>query len=350
VISLQIQGEERRAVEFDPDKPELLLLNQLLLPDKISFIRIRDYAEAADAITRMVVRGAPAIGATGAYALALAAHDSSAQTKEDFSRELSKVKDLLVAARPTANDLRHWVDLVFLAAIQEATVSEGRAKAIQEAVRIAEESAAECRLMGEVAHHLIEEGMGVLTHCNAGALATVDYGTALAPIRRAAEDRSFTVYIGRTGPYFQGARLTTWELAQENISHILVDDNAVFHHMATGEIALVITGCDRVAVNGDAANKIGTLGRAIAAKYYDIPFYIALPRTTFDENSPSGESIPLEERDPNEILYAWNGPRLAPEDTPVRNVSFDITPKELITGYITHQGILSAGELPTAFS
>ncbi|MFX0115587.1 MAG: S-methyl-5-thioribose-1-phosphate isomerase [Candidatus Hodarchaeota archaeon] len=347
---MQIQGKERRAVEFDPDTLEMVLLNQLLLPDKIDFIRIRNYAEAADAITRMIVRGAPAIGATGAYSLALAAHNSKAQTKEDFSKDLAKVRDLLVNARPTANDLRHWVDRVFLAATQDATVSEGRTKAIQEAVRIAEESAEECRLMGELAHHLIEENMGVLTHCNAGALATVDYGTALAPIKRAARDRSLTVYIGRTGPYFQGARLTTWELAQENIPHVLVDDNAVFHHMSTGEIALAIMGCDRVAINGDAANKIGTLGRAIAAKYYNIPFYIALPKTTFDENSPNGQSIPLEERPANEILYAWNGPRLAPDGTPVRNVSFDITPKELITGYITHQGILSAEELLAALS
>lgn len=347
---MKIEGEERRAVEFDADSLQLSLLNQLLLPDKIEFVRIPNYIAATDAITRMVVRGAPAIGATGAYGLALAAHNSTAQTKEDLLKELSTAKDLLISARPTANDLQHWVSRVFHAASQESTISAMQATAIQEAVRMAEESAEECRLMGEVAHHLIKEEMGVLTHCNAGALATVDYGTALAPMRRAAQERSFTVYIGRTGPYFQGARLTTWELAQENIPHVLVDDNGVFHHMSTGEINMVIVGCDRAAANGDAANKIGTLGRAIAAKYFDIPFYVALPRTTFDGNCANGKGIPLEERAADEILYAWNGPRLAPEGTPVRNISFDITPSELITGYITSQGILSAEKLELCLS
>jgi methylthioribose-1-phosphate isomerase len=347
---LKIEGEERRAVEFDADSLQLSLLNQLLLPDKIEFVQIPNHIAATDAITRMVVRGAPAIGATGAYGLALAAHNSAAQTKEDLLKDLSTAKDLLISARPTANDLQHWVNRVFHAVSQESSFSAMQTTAIQEAVRVAEESAEECRLMGEAAHHLIKDENGVLTHCNAGALATVDYGTALAPIRRAAQERSFTVYIGRTGPYFQGARLTTWELAQENIPHVLVDDNAVFHHMATREIDMVIVGCDRAAVNGDAANKIGTLGRAIAAKYYNIPFYVALPRTTFDARCANGKAIPIEERAADEILYAWNGPRLAPEGTPVRNMSFDITPKELITGYITSQGILSAEQLKTHLS
>ncbi|MFQ5978317.1 MAG: S-methyl-5-thioribose-1-phosphate isomerase [Candidatus Heimdallarchaeota archaeon] len=346
---MKIQGEERRAVEFYPDTLQLSLINQLLLPHEIEFMQIQSYIEAADAITRMVVRGAPAIGATGAYALALAAHESRAQTKEELLKDLSISRDLLVAARPTANDLRHWIDHVLESARQEPTPSAIRSTATQEAVRIAEASAEECRLIGEAAYHLIKGDTGVLTHCNAGALATVDHGTALAPIRRAAQDQQFTVYIGRTGPHFQGARLTTWELAQENIHHVLVDDNAVFHHMATGEISLVIVGCDRVALNGDVANKIGTLGRAIAAKHFDLPFYVALPRTTFDKNCPNGSAIPLEEREADEILYTWNGPRLAPKGTPVRNFSFDITPTQLITGYITSQGIFSAHELKAVF-
>jgi len=350
VIEVKIQGKERRTVEFDPDKLELFLLNQLLLPDRIEFVKIHNHIEAIDAISTMVVRGAPAIGATGAYSLALAASNSMARTKDNLMEDISKARDQLIQARPTANDLRHCVDQVFSAAKEQSKLSEIQSIAVQEAIRIAEQSAEECRLIGEVSHHLIREKIGVLTHCNAGALATVDYGTALAPIRRAARDRSFTVFVGRTSPHFQGARLTTWELAQENIPHILLDDNAVFHHMSINEVHLVIVGCDRVAANGDVANKIGTLGRAIAAKHYNIPFYVAVPRTTYDGDCPEGGEIPLEERDADEILYAWKGSRIAPKDTPVRNVSFDVTPKELITGYITSKGIVSANKLNSVFN
>ncbi len=347
---MKIMDEDRRAVEFNPETNELLLINQLLLPHKVEFIQIHNYKEASNAISKMIVRGAPAIGATGAYALALTGNTVSTTSKEAYLEELYNAKSVLISARPTAKDLQSMVERVYRAAFSYDTINEIREALTLEAIKVAEENAEECWLMGEKAYHLIDDGSGVLTHCNAGALATVDHGTALSPIRRAAHEKSFTVFIGRTSPYFQGARLTTWELAQEKIPHVLIDDNAVFHHMFIGDIDLIIVGCDRVAINGDFANKIGTLGRAIAAKYYDIPFYVALPKTTFDECCLNGNEIPLEERRPEEILYVWDGPLIAPKNTVVKNYSFDITPNHLVTGYITKNGIFSAKELKKVLS
>ncbi|UCH10732.1 MAG: S-methyl-5-thioribose-1-phosphate isomerase, partial [Fidelibacterota bacterium] len=297
--------------------------------------------EVVAAIRSMVIRGAPAIGAAGAYGLAM----GIGQLKDRDMAEVERLKGVLEGARPTAYDLQHGLEYVFQQA-QEA----GSWEAKQSAARAAAESYAErsieaCRQIGLIGSELIHEGDGVLTHCNTGALATVDYGTALSVIRMAHEaGKDIFVYVDETRPRLQGAKLTAWELQQEGIPYAVIADNAAGYYMQRGDVDVVITGADRIARNGDAANKIGPYAKAVLAKENDIPFYIAAPRSTIDLSCPSGDDIPIEERDEEEVL-SIAGRRIAPAGSRAKNPAFDVTPAKYIKGIITEVGILKPEDI-----
>jgi methylthioribose-1-phosphate isomerase len=328
---MRIEGTPYRTVWFENGK--LHLINQPLLPHRFEVLNYSDYREAADAIRTMVVRGAPAIGATGAFAMALA---------EASGADLESAAELLRSTRPTAQDLFYGIQRVL----------EGRAagrSALDVAQSIAEDYVTACRAIGENGAHLIKEGMRLNTHCNAGWLATVDWGTATAPMYVARERGvEFSVWVDETRPRCQGSRLTAYELGEEGIPHAVIADNATGALMARGEIDLVIVGTDRVAMNGDVANKIGTYSSAVVAKENGIPFYVAAPTATVDPGSATGEDIPIEERSGEEVscMFGWDTldssmrtVRIAPETSPIRNIAFDITPARFITGIITEKGI-----------
>ena len=334
---MTINQKSYRTVWFQNEA--LCLLNQPLLPHKIEVVRYTDYREAAQAISSMVVRGAPAIGATGAYAMALAVRNG---------HDPQVAAALLRDTRPTAQDLFYGIDRVLKA------LGEGR-DPLEEAENIANEYVASSEKIGEYGAELIKDGMRLNTHCNAGWLATVDWGTALAPIYKAArQNKKLFVYVDETRPRCQGSRLTAFELKEEGIPHGIIADNAAGFFMARKEIDMVIVGSDRLAANGDIANKIGTYTSALAAKANDIPFYVAAPMATVDRNCLTGKDIPIEERDQGEVAYMTGkalssgkieSVRIAPEGSPCLNPAFDVTPAELITGIITEKGIFTPGEL-----
>jgi methylthioribose-1-phosphate isomerase len=293
----------------------LELLDQRLLPDKAVYVTCRSAEEVAQAIRDMVVRGAPAIGCAAAFGVVL-----SKGSPESF--------DVLARSRPTAVNL-FWA----LERMKKAKNLEA------EAIAIYEEDLAANRAMGKLGAELIPEGARVMTHCNTGALATAGYGTALGVIR-SAKDKKISVIANETRPYLQGARLTAWELVQEGIPCTLITDSMAGHLMARGEVDLVIVGADRIAANGDVANKIGTYPLAVLAKRHGIPFYVAAPCSTFDPKIQDGSRIPIEERPASEVT-GYRGTRWAPEGVSVRNPAFDVTPAELITGIICEKGIAS---------
>lgn len=302
----------------------LSLLDQRALPQEETWLQIQDPGAAAQAIRDMVVRGAPAIAITAAYGLALA-------VRCGFDR--SEARALLLASRPTAVNLR-WA-LERLDAVADGAV-EAEAQAIHA------EDARICRTLGDVGADVVPEG-GLYTHCNTGALATGGWGTALGVVRSLhAQGRPVHVYAGETRPYLQGSRLTAWEMVQEGIPCTLVTDSMAGAVMASGRIHSVVVGCDRVAANGDVANKIGTYGLAVLARYHGLPFYVAMPLSTLDEQCRSGEDIPLEERDPSEVA-GFRSERTAPGGVGVWNPSFDVTPADLVTGWITEQGLWRPG-------
>jgi S-methyl-5-thioribose-1-phosphate isomerase len=316
-------------------------IDQTLLPGRFEIVSLRDHYEVAEAISSMIVRGAPAIGAMGAYGLAQVV---SHLDKADLD-EIESLKQFLHATRPTAHDLTHALNAVFDKIVQEPDLPGMQQTAIKAAEAYADQSVEACRKIGEYGNKLIHDGDVILTHCNAGALATVDYGTALAVVRIAhCEGKDIMVYVDETRPRLQGAKLTAWELSQENVRHVIIADNAAGYYMQKGEIDIVITGADRIAVNGDAANKIGTYEKAVLAKTNNIPFYIAAPISTIDFQCDSGEHIPIEERNENEILII-EGKRIAPMNSPARNPAFDITPAEYIDGIITEKGIFKPDEI-----
>ncbi len=307
------------------------LIDQRRLPGELVIFEAKDFREVGFAISDMVVRGAPAIGATAAYGMAQA---------QMQGRDLQAVAAHLTGTRPTGHDLFHAVDHMLQAA------EEGK-DLVHEAEAYAEDSVQRCLAIGEHGLTLLPEGARVLTHCNAGALATVDVGTALAPIRAAkAAGRKVFVFVDETRPRLQGAKLTAWELSQEGIEHAVIADNAAGLLMARGEVDVVITGADRIAANGDVANKIGTYEKAVLAREHGIPFYVAAPLSTFDFSLAGGEEIPIEERGEDEVARV-GGERLAPEGSPVRNPAFDVTPARYVAGYITERGVLTAKDLPS---
>ncbi|MEG6586034.1 S-methyl-5-thioribose-1-phosphate isomerase [Dendrosporobacter sp. 1207_IL3150] len=320
------------------------LLNQTKLPGKLEYISCSDYKVVADAIKRLEVRGAPAIGAAAAFALVLGARQI--QDKQgDFLSNLLIIAQELRETRPTAVNLFWAIDRMLSVASRYKTgdnISHIIDDLEKEAIAIANEDKDVNRRMSEHGATLFNTPCAVLTHCNAGALATVAFGTALGVIREAWSQKKITrVYADETRPLLQGARLTAWELKQEDIPVTLITDNMAGWVMKQGMVQAVIVGADRIALNGDVANKIGTYSVAVLAKEHGIPFYVAAPISTFDFNIKSGEDIPIEERDADEVT-SLAGVRIAPEGVDVFNPAFDVTPNELVSAIITEYGVLRA--------
>jgi methylthioribose-1-phosphate isomerase len=319
----------------------LELIDQTRLPGELVYITCRTPADVHDALKRLVVRGAPAIGVAAAYGLLLGLKGRKYASKAEFRGALSEIAGYLKTARPTAVNLFWAVDRMLAAAGAAADLepSELYDALEQEADRIREEDRESCRSLGRFGAGLLKDGDTVLTHCNAGALATVDYGTALGVVYAAAEaGKRIFVYADETRPLLQGARLTTWELRESGVSVTLICDDMAATVMSQGRIDAVIVGADRIAANGDTANKIGTLGLAVLANYYLVPFYVAAPMSTVDFDAACGENIPIEERSSDEVRY-FGVCRTAPDDVAVYNPAFDVTPNALIDAIITDGGI-----------
>lgn len=337
---MQINGKDYRSVWFEHQRVKMIDQNKL--PHEFKIAEYCNYLEVANAIREMTVRGAPAIGAAAAYALALAAQNAP---DNKFRAYLRTARDELIATRPTAIDLNNGVSHVYESTLKFIPdYAHARQVAILAAREFAQKSAEDCHLIGSVGQEIVPHGARILTHCNAGALATVDWGTALAVIRMAHKKRKdIFVYVDETRPRFQGARLTAYELEQEGIPHAIITDGAAGFYFWKNEIDLVITGADRICLNGDIANKIGTYEKAVLAHEHKVPFYIAAPLTTFDFTCKEGSDIPIEIRDEDEIKRI-NGCYLANPGSPALNPSFDITPARFITGIITHKGIFKPKE------
>lgn len=331
-----------QSVRYEQDK--LIILDQTRLPMETHFIKLDTVEDVWDAIFHLKVRGAPAIGIAAAYGLYLAVREADSGDVDGFYAQLKKHSDYLASSRPTAVNLCWALRRMESKALayNEKTVQELKGLLLSEAHAIRDEDEEMCRAIGQNALALFRDGMTVLTHCNAGGLATAQYGTALAPIYLA-KDKGWNikVYADETRPLLQGARLTAWELMRAGVDVTLICDNMAAMVMKKGLIDAIIVGCDRVAANGDTANKIGTYGLAVLAKAHSIPFYIAGPTSTIDLETPDGEAIPIEERHEKEITNAF-GKRTAPEGIKVFNPAFDVTPHELITAIITEKGIIEA--------
>ena len=329
-----------RTLEWKDDK--LVLIDQTKLPVELSFFECTKIEHVHDAIKRLVVRGAPAIGVAAAYGVVIAIQNSKASGRDEFLEELDQVVDYISTSRPTAVNLFWALDRMKRVAAESQTRDIGKLKTIllREAQRIHQEDTDACRNIGKHGSALLRDGTSALTHCNAGGLATSEYGTALSVFFTAAEQgKRIHVFADETRPLLQGARLTTWELKERGIDVTLICDNVAACVMKQGRVDIVITGADRIAANGDAANKIGTYGVALLAKAHGIPFYIAAPKSTFDMSLPTGDLIPIEERDPREVSMGF-GKQTAPEGIKIYNPAFDVTPYELIKGFITEDGII----------
>jgi methylthioribose-1-phosphate isomerase len=317
------------------------MIDQRRIPWELALVDLYDTEAVAHAIFDMTVRGAPAIGATAAFGMALAARTSKATNRESMLADLDAAGDVLKASRPTAVNLAWAVDRQ-LALARSATGADAdalRVLLLAEAQRIADEDVAVNQRIGAFGAALIHDGDTVLHHCNTGALATVDYGTALGVIRAAHEQgKRFHVLLDETRPRLQGARLSAWELEQLGVSYDIIPDTAAGFYMHRGEVKLVLLGADRIASNGDFANKIGTYQVAVLAKENDIPFYSVAPISTIDLKLSSGDQIPIEERDIAEVLAPFGNP-IVPAHFKARNPSFDVTPHQYLTGIITENGI-----------
>lgn len=326
------------------------LIDQRLLPARLSVVRCTSLDDVANAIKAMQVRGAPAIGCTAAYGMALVARQAArlnpSVRASDLVEQLEQAKRLLDAQRPTAVNLSWATGRVLEAArrcaAEEAAPSAERIadRVLEEAHAILAEDLAMCHAIGEHGARLIPAGGRVLTHCNAGGLATAGYGTALAPIRTAhAQGRPIHVLVDETRPFLQGARLTSWELQRDGVPLTLITDNMAGYFMRRGEVDCVIVGADRIVANGDVANKIGTYSLAVLARAHGIPFFVAAPSSTVDFSLQSGDEIPIEERDPEEVTTIAGQP-IAPPGVKAAHPAFDVTPHELITAIITERGVI----------
>jgi methylthioribose-1-phosphate isomerase len=328
------------------------LLDQSRLPETVEFLDCRDYHEVADAIRSLKVRGAPAIGVTAALGVAQGAQAVEAQDYESFAGQIAAICDELAATRPTAVNLFWAIERMKrkLASLKGQPVMSIKQALIEEAQAILDEDIGLCRAMGRHGAELIRDGQTVLTHCNAGALATAGYGTALGVIRAAWEQgKKIAVIADETRPVLQGARLTAWELMQDKIPVTLITDNMAGALMRQGRIHLCVVGADRIAANGDVANKIGTYSVAVLAKAHGIPFYVAAPYSTIDLTTKSGADIPIEQRNPLEVTTIHGSHPVAPQGVSVCNPAFDVTPAELITAIITERGVFKPGELAKHF-
>lgn len=318
----------------------LALLDQTRLPVEEVWNTYTDYRKVADAIRRLVVRGAPAIGVAAAYALCLAAMEYKGQNPEEFQKSMAAASAELAASRPTAVNLFWALDRMGLALGAAGCGAEALPILIREAEAIHREDVAMNRAIGAAGAAIVPHGARILTHCNAGAIATGGYGTALGVVRSAfTQGKVEMVYCDETRPLLQGARLTAWELVKDGIPATLITDNMAASLMAQGKIDLVLLGCDRMAANGDFANKIGTYGVAVLAHYHGIPFYSVLPSSTIDLSIPDGSHIPIEQREASEVTH-FAGVRTAPEGVGVYNPAFAVTPHRLLTGIITEKGVI----------
>lgn len=326
-----------KTIEWKDNK--VVMIDQRKLPQEEIYNEYGTYEEVGQAIKDMVIRGAPAIGDAAAMGIALGALHLDSNNREDFISGVRKIADYIKGTRPTAVNL-FWASDRMLRVLESSPgdVDELKKTLIQEAQNILEEDIETCRRMGRLGSELLQDGMTVLTHCNAGALATGGYGTALGVIRAANEaGKDIKVIATETRPFLQGARLTAWELDQDGIPVSLITDNMVGYMMSRGKIDSVVTGADRIASNGDVANKIGTYTISVLAKSHGIPFYVAAPISTIDYDCPEGSSIPIEERNPQEVTHI-RGNRIAPEVN-VYNPAFDITPNTNVKSIITEEGI-----------
>jgi S-methyl-5-thioribose-1-phosphate isomerase len=348
-LRVRINGETREYRTVWMEEQNIQMIDQRMLPHMFKVLQTRDHRETAEAIRNMTVRGAGAIGVTAAYGVTQAALQAPEESYEKFHAYVEEAAKSLKVTRPTAVNLFHAVDRCLNTLEGCRSVAEGRRRVAEEAERIAEEDLQASKRIGECGNSLIKDGDGILTHCNAGALAFIDYGTALSPIRFAHEaGKRIRVLVDETRPRCQGARLTAWELLQEGIDHAVIVDNAAGYYMRRGDVQLVIVGADRIASNGDTANKIGTYEKAVLAKENRIPFYVAAPAMTFDLEMRSGEDIPIEERNSEEVQWVWGRDeggleskvQITPEGSPVLNPAFDVTPAKYVTAFITEQGII----------
>lgn len=356
-MRVQIRGRSRQArtVQFDPRSNKVVLIDQRRLPHELVFLRTLDYRHTALAITEMAVRGAGAIAATAAYGLVQGIRSSRARTLSALKRDALKVFSRLAGARPTAVDPVNVMKQMLAALESSSSTASYQITSLELAEAFANEQVEHCRQIGIHGAPLISKVQNILTHCNAGWLAFVDVGTATAPLYEAHRNgHRFFVYCDETRPRCQGASLTAWELGQQGISHAVIADNAAGHLMQRGRIDLVIVGSDRVvAQTGEVVNKIGTYTKAVLAHRHHIPFYVAIPCSTIDWHSKSGEDIPIEERDPSEVLCAWGWRpgggstriRIAAPGSNAINPAFDVTPAELVTGIITPAGIFKPSEI-----
>ena len=324
----------------------VVMIDQRKLPAEEVYVRCKTAAEVARAIKTMVIRGAPAIGVASAMGVALGMRKSQATGTQKFAAEFYRICELMAATRPTAVNLFWAIERMkrsFAAAAGEGeSVDQIKDRLDREAQAIHDEDVASCRAMGAFGADIVPAEARILTHCNAGALATAGYGTALGVIRCAVEQgKHVTVLADETRPFLQGARLTAWELVRDGIQTTVITDNMAGALMRQGLIDLVVVGADRIAANGDTANKIGTYTVAVLAREHKIPFYVAAPLSTIDLDTPDGQHIPIEERSAREVTH-MGAVRLTPSGALVRNPAFDVTPHQLIAGIITERGILGA--------
>ncbi|HEX2926516.1 MAG TPA: S-methyl-5-thioribose-1-phosphate isomerase [Ruminiclostridium sp.] len=332
-------------VMLNDDNSELIIIDQTLLPVETVFLKLKTQQEIWEAIYELKVRGAPAIGVAAAYGIYLGAKAFDSSDYDAFYTDFIRKKEYLASSRPTAVNLFWALDRMeeCVKRNKGKSVADIKAELLKESHGIKEEDIRVCRSIGEYGLSLIKPDMGILTHCNAGQLATAKYGTALAPIYIGHEKGyNLKVFADETRPLLQGARLTAYELTKAGVDVTLICDNMASAVMRNGWVQAVFVGCDRVAANGDTANKIGTSGVAILAKNYNIPFYVCAPTSTIDLNCPSGKDIRIEERKPEEVTEMWYGKRMAPKEVKVFNPAFDVTDEKFITGIITEYGIAKA--------
>jgi methylthioribose-1-phosphate isomerase len=321
---------------------ELKMIDQRILPARFEILAYRGHKEVAQAITDMVVRGAPAIGAAAAFGLALAGYESASSSTSGLLADLAAASATLKAARPTAVNLAWAVDRVLRVAYSvNSSADDVRAVVLNEAQKLADEDVEINKRMAEHGAALVNDGDTIIHHCNTGALATVDWGTALGVIRTAHEQgKKIHVFVDETRPRLQGARLTAWELEQYGIPYEIISDNTAGYFLKAGKVQKCFVGSDRTAANGDVANKIGTYMLALAAFDNGIPFYPVVPTSTIDLSLAHGDLIPIEERNPQEVLgLEFEGQRVAPQNAKARNIAFDVTPNRLVTGIVTENGV-----------
>ncbi len=335
-----------KAIEWVNGK--VIMLDQTKLPFEVTFIECSDYTQVAEGIKKLWIRGAPAIGIAAAMGIALGAQDIKAESFEGFVKDLETIFDVMLSTRPTAVNIRWAVERMksLLIRGRDESVDILKKLLIDEANRILEEDIEANKAIGRWGAEFIKDGDTILTHCNAGALATGGYGTATAPMLVAKEQgKKIQVIADETRPVLQGARLTAWELMQEGIPVTLITDSTAGALMSKGEIDLVIVGTDRTARNGDVANKIGTYTLAVLCREHKIPFYVAAPLSSIDFSISSGKGIPIEERGPEEVTHIFGKCRIAPDGIRVRNIAFDVTPHKYITAIITEKGAFRPKDL-----